>query len=256
MPIPPPTTRCCATRSACSAACSARSAQPWRRALYDDHRERAPDRDTLPARRQPAGRPGARPLSSSASTATPPSAWCAPSATSRSSRTSPRTEPGPAAARAGAPAGCPSAHALAALEQLHALGAAPGQIRAALARACADAGADRAPHRGPAQEHPRHRARDRAPARRARTRRARASGIEVDEQLLGALIATLWQTRMLRTEKLTVADEIDQRARLLAQHFPARAAAPVRRARAGARHRPQRGPKSAVVPAPGQLDRR
>ena len=71
------------------------------------------------------------------------------------------------------------------------------------------AGAHRAPDRGAAQEHPRRRARHRRAAGRAR-RRCPAERERADnEALLRARITQLWQTRMLRYAKLTVADEIE-----------------------------------------------
>ena len=70
-------------------------------------------------------------------------------------------------------------------------------------------GADRPPDRGAAQEHPGRRARHRRAAdrraRRLRTERERAD----NEALIRARVTQLWQTRMLRTAKLSVADEIE-----------------------------------------------
>ena len=92
------------------------------------------------------------------------------------------------------------------------------------------AGADRAPDRGAAQEHPRRRARDRRAARRARRRRAADARRELadNEALLRARVTQLWQTRMLRTTKLTVADEIENALSLLPRDLPARDPEPVR----------------------------
>jgi phosphoenolpyruvate carboxylase len=70
------------------------------------------------------------------------------------------------------------------------------------------AGAHRPPHRGAAQEHPGRRARHRRADRRAR-RLATERGRADNEALLRARVTQLWQTRMLRYTKLTVADEIE-----------------------------------------------
>ena len=101
--------------------------------------------------------------------------------------------------------GAPTGLAVA-LEQLHALGRGPGQIRAALARATLMPVLTAHPtevQRKSILDTEREIARllDERETATARDR------LEHDARL-GALIATLWQTRMLRDEKLTVADEI------------------------------------------------
>ena len=94
----------------------------------------------------------------------------------------------------------------AALEHLHGLGRGPGQIRAALARATLMPVLTAHPtevQRKSILDTEREIARllDEREAASARDR------LDVDVRL-GALIATLWQTRMLRDQKLTVGDEI------------------------------------------------
>ena len=71
------------------------------------------------------------------------------------------------------------------------------------------AGADRPPDRGAAQEHPRRRARHRRAGGRARRAWPPTRERADNEALLRARVTQLWQTRMLRTAKLTVADEIE-----------------------------------------------
>ncbi len=55
-----------------------------------------------------------------------------------------------------------------------------------------------------------------------------------NEALLRARVTQLWQTRMLRTAKLTVADEIENALSLLPGHLPAPDPAPVPRPRSSA----------------------
>ena len=138
--------------------------------------------------------------------------WCARSATSRCSPTSPRTATTSAAsARTGATGRRPLASTLRglfadALER----GTTRAEGMATLAKVRVTPGAHRPPHGGAAPQHARH------PARHRRSGWAGSTNADLleDERAaveaeLRRLVATLWQTRMLRAVKLGVKDEIE-----------------------------------------------
>jgi phosphoenolpyruvate carboxylase len=116
------------------------------------------------------------------------------------------------------------------------------------------AGADGPPDRSAAQEHPRRRARHRAPAGRARPA-ADAEGSARNTELLQARIATLWQTRMLRYDQADGGRRDRKRPVLLPHHLPARTAGAVRRhrRRAAAAVFALRQPKPMPTPAYVQM---
>jgi L-lactate dehydrogenase complex protein LldF len=140
-----------------------------------------------------------------------PSRWCAPSATSRTWPTSPRTSTTSAARRAHLIAGSAPAR-----RQPGARAAARARLPASMRRW--PPSSTRAQVSPVLTAHPTevqrksilncHR--DRPPARRARPHAAHPRGTaEANDEALRRAVLTLWQTRMLRTAKLSVIDEVN-----------------------------------------------
>ena len=66
--------------------------------------------------------------------------------------------------------------------------------------------------------------------------------VEANDEALRRAVLTLWQTRMLRTEKLSVMDEVSNGLSVFRLQLPARTAAPLRQPRGPPRQpRPQLG---------------
>jgi phosphoenolpyruvate carboxylase len=107
-----------------------------------------------------------------------------------------------------------------AMSRLRWAGIAPKTIARPWPKLCV-AGAHRPPHRSAAQEHSGRRARHRPTADRSATNQARAAFFDnkkdaltprelaANEAQMRARVMQLWQTRLLRFSKLTVADEIE-----------------------------------------------
>ena len=115
---------------------------------------------------------------------------------------------------------------------------APSSLQAFFATALCMPGADRAPDRGPAQEH-RSTARWRSPgcSTSATASHFTPEELAANRKALRRAVLTLWQTSLLRGTRLRVHRRGRQRARLLRPHLPARAAALLRRPRGPARRR-------------------
>ena len=209
---PPTRTFPSATTSACSAASSATrcgsrrgrrpstssSASARPRSASTATRTRGPARELADDPEQPVAR--AAPTRSSA-----------PSAISRISPTSPRTSttsaaPAPMRWRRLGPAA--RARSPRALKPCRGGGHQPGRARGLLRAPRWSAGADRAPDRGAPQEH--HRPRDGGGATPGRARPQRLTPEEeaANKEALRRAILTLWQTSILRRNRLKVIDEV------------------------------------------------